>query len=57
MVCPEIVMLLYSQLHMHVDVRTMKRVTIAGAGVAGLSAGCYMQMNGYDTQIFERTKT
>ena len=26
---------------------------IIGAGVAGLSAGCYAQMNGYRTQIFE----
>jgi len=35
----------------------MKSVTIVGSGVAGLSAGCYLQMNGYDTQILERTKT
>jgi phytoene dehydrogenase-like protein len=26
---------------------------IIGAGVAGLAAGCYAQMNGYHTQIFE----
>jgi len=26
---------------------------IIGADVAGLSAGCYGQMNGYDTKIFE----
>lgn len=26
---------------------------IIGAGIAGLSAGCYGQMNGYDTRIFE----
>ncbi|MEJ5202812.1 MAG: NAD(P)-binding protein, partial [Anaerolineales bacterium] len=26
---------------------------IIGAGFAGLSAGIYAQMNGYDTQIFE----
>ena len=26
---------------------------IIGAGVAGLSAGCYAQMNGYQSQIFE----
>ncbi len=26
---------------------------IIGAGIAGLSAGCYAQMNGYQTQIFE----
>ncbi len=30
-----------------------KTIVIIGAGVAGLSAGCYGQMNGYDTRIFE----
>ncbi len=30
-----------------------KKVIIIGAGIAGLSAGCYLQMNGYDTEIFE----
>ncbi len=30
-----------------------KSIIIIGAGVAGLSAGCYSQMNGYHTQIFE----
>ncbi len=30
-----------------------KSVIIIGAGIAGLSAGCYGQMNGYDTHIFE----
>jgi phytoene dehydrogenase-like protein len=34
----------------------MKKVSIVGAGIAGLSAGCYLQMNGYDTQIFELHK-
>jgi phytoene dehydrogenase-like protein len=29
-------------------------IIIIGAGLAGLSAGCYGQMNGYRTQIFER---
>jgi phytoene dehydrogenase-like protein len=28
-------------------------IIIIGAGVAGLAAGCYAQMNGYRTQIFE----
>jgi phytoene dehydrogenase-like protein len=28
-------------------------VIIVGAGIAGLSAGCYAQMNGYRTRIFE----
>jgi phytoene dehydrogenase-like protein len=31
----------------------VKSVIIIGAGLAGLSAGCYGQMNGYKTQIFE----
>ena len=30
-----------------------KSVSIIGAGIAGLSVGCYLQMNGYQTQIFE----
>jgi phytoene dehydrogenase-like protein len=30
-----------------------KKTIIIGAGIAGLSAGCYLQMNGYDTEIFE----
>ena len=30
-----------------------KSIHIIGAGIAGLSAGCYGQMNGYRTHIFE----
>ena len=30
-----------------------KSVIIVGAGISGLSAGCYAQMNGYKTSIFE----
>jgi phytoene dehydrogenase-like protein len=30
-----------------------KKVIIIGAGIAGLAAGCYAQMNGYDTHIYE----
>ena len=30
-----------------------KSIIIIGAGIAGLAAGCYGQMNGYNTQIFE----
>ena len=30
-----------------------RRVIIIGAGISGLSSGCYMQMNGYNTEIFE----
>jgi phytoene dehydrogenase-like protein len=32
---------------------TPESIIIIGAGIAGLSAGCYAQMNGYRTQIFE----
>lgn len=30
-----------------------KKVIIIGAGISGLCAGSYLQMNGYDTDIFE----
>ena len=30
-----------------------RSIIIIGAGIAGLSAGCYGRMNGYHTQIFE----
>jgi phytoene dehydrogenase-like protein len=30
-----------------------KKIIIIGAGIAGLTAGCYGQLNGYDTEIFE----
>jgi phytoene dehydrogenase-like protein len=30
-----------------------KKIIIIGAGLAGMSAGCYLQMNGFDTEIFE----
>ncbi|RJP27154.1 MAG: NAD(P)/FAD-dependent oxidoreductase [Actinobacteria bacterium] len=30
-----------------------KSIVIIGAGIAGLSAGCYGRMNGYDTRVFE----
>lgn len=33
-----------------------KEIIIIGAGVAGLAAGCYLQMNGYKTRIFEMGK-
>jgi phytoene dehydrogenase-like protein len=32
---------------------TEKSIIIIGAGIAGLSAGCYARMNGYSAQIFE----
>jgi len=31
----------------------MKEIVIIGGGIAGLSAGCYAKMNGYDAHIFE----
>ena len=30
-----------------------RKIIIIGAGMAGLSAGCYLQMNGFETEIFE----
>lgn len=30
-----------------------KSIIIIGSGMGGLSAGCYAQMNGYDSEIFE----
>jgi len=33
-----------------------KSIIIIGAGLAGLSAGCYAQMNGYRTHIFEHAE-
>lgn len=33
-----------------------KKVVIIGAGIAGLSAGCYLQMNGYESEIYELHK-
>lgn len=33
------------------------KINIIGAGVAGLSAGCYLRMNGFETTVFERHST
>ncbi len=30
------------------------KINIIGAGVSGLSVGCYLQMNGFETHIFEK---
>jgi phytoene dehydrogenase-like protein len=30
------------------------KISIIGAGISGLSAGCYLQMNGFETEIFEK---
>jgi len=30
-----------------------KKIIIIGAGIAGLSAGCYARMNGYESEIYE----
>jgi phytoene dehydrogenase-like protein len=35
---------------------TLKSIIIIGAGVSGLCAGIYGQMNGYQTRIFEKHK-
>ncbi|NHJ15199.1 MAG: NAD(P)/FAD-dependent oxidoreductase, partial [Candidatus Thorarchaeota archaeon] len=32
---------------------TRKSIIIIGAGLAGLATGCYAQINGYESQIFE----
>ena len=32
---------------------TQKSMIIIGAGIAGLATGCYAQMNGYESRIFE----
>ena len=29
------------------------KIDIIGAGIAGLGTGCYLQMNGYNTEIFQ----
>ena len=34
-----------------------KKIIIVGAGISGLSAGCYAQMNGYDSEIYEMNST
>lgn len=31
-----------------------KKIAVIGAGIAGLSAGCYARMNGFDVEIFEK---
>lgn len=30
------------------------KISIIGAGMSGLCAGCYLQMNGFETEIFEK---
>lgn len=30
------------------------KINIIGAGISGLSAGCYLQMKGFETEIFEK---
>ena len=30
------------------------KVSIIGAGISGLTIGCYLQMNGFETTIFEK---
>lgn len=35
------------------DNTIVKKVNIIGAGISGMATGCYLQMNGYNTEIFE----
>lgn len=37
----------------HKNQNMAKKVIIIGAGISGMSAGCYLQMNGFETEIFE----
>ncbi len=41
------------RLKMLTDPMAEKTIIIIGAGIAGLAAGCYAQMNGYRSRIFE----
>jgi len=34
-----------------------KKVIIIGSGIAGISTGCYLQINDYDSEIFELHNT
>lgn len=34
-----------------------KKIVIIGAGIAGLAAGCYARMNGYETELYESNST
>lgn len=36
------------------SVQQKPKINIIGAGISGLTAGCYLQMNGFETQIFEK---
>lgn len=35
----------------------MKRVTIIGSGISGLSAACYLAKEGFDVSVYEKNKT
>jgi phytoene dehydrogenase-like protein len=35
-------------------VQQKTKINIIGAGISGLTAGCYLQMNGFDTELFEK---
>lgn len=34
-----------------------KKAVVIGGGIAGLSAGCYLQINGFDTEVLEMAPT
>lgn len=46
-------MLCYKKSSQEGRMKTNKKVIIIGAGMTGLCAGSYLQMNGYNTEIFE----
>lgn len=37
--------------------KSMKKIIIIGSGIAGLSTGCYAQMNGFQSEIYEMHST
>lgn len=39
---------------LYLIVNQKPKINIIGAGISGLCAGCYLQMNGFETHIFEK---
>ena len=44
----------YSYVALYLLVDSKPKINIIGSGISGLTAGCYLQMNGFETQIFEK---
>lgn len=40
--------------HSQMQEASKPKISIIGAGISGLTTGCYLQMNGFETQIFEK---